>query len=407
MHDCVVDLSDDAVSVTRDARQKQAGNVLGRQNDWKRPDTDTRRERQFMHDITQDFSASHESAQSRQPYPDSLAKSGCNESQSLLGGFKIPGILKRSHVDQAVLIEEWRDRVRTLPEIRSALIPIDEMDEDIEWSSAFSLPKANLEPWLSFFEGYKQSSLFAGPARPLQDDACGEAPVLQLQFEVQAILSLRNLPAKVIMEPPVRISAPVVYLDLLAELATCSDPAQAQGLAKIANEVHESRLEQAVAKGREMGNRLYHVLLGADCTNLSREWQRIHRRKPSVDEIYNMLTTGGIKPLPVKRPPPPSSETQAMPRPARTAAASVKAPLVPDQVREKIEKKVEKNIEKSVETAERVPQYNAATTNRNAESVARKIIEETRKKNRIRKILLHLFQFTICCLGLVTHALAA
>lgn len=299
-------------------------------------------------------------------------------------------------IANAALLGEWRDCVRAIPDIRPALLPLDPSETGIAWSKAFSLPKADLEPWVSFLNGYRASSLFTAASRPVHADPSAQQPALQLQFEVQAILELRGLAVRLILEPPVQISSPAEYLDLIAELESCRDQAHATELAKICNEVHASRLAQAVEKGREMGDRLYHALLGPDFINLAREWEKRYQRKPNVDEMYCMLTSGCVKVVVPKRPAP--TERKA-PRHQERAEPTAR-PIVADRSQQTSQQTTQQTSETKAAPAP----FNTDMTNRKAESVARQIAEETGKSNRKRKILLHLFHLAVCCAALATHA---
>jgi hypothetical protein len=204
------------------------------------------------------------------------------------------------YLDAAGVIERGRSRVLSIPDLRSALIPLDEKDEGGNWSRAFYLGQADLEPWASFYEGYKQSVLFlqASPARTAawnQDDEAPIAPInLQLQCEVQAILSLRKLDPQIIFAPVVQISRTAEYFDLLSELSIGDDPQYLHSLEKLSKDIHEKRLTEAQEQGRQMGERLYHNLLGLNYINLSKEWEKTHKRAPNVDEMHSMFSTGNI-----------------------------------------------------------------------------------------------------------------
>lgn len=180
----------------------------------------------------------------------------------------------------------WSDYLFRVPAMRSALIPLDEANEGAEWSKPFSLQKADMEPWLSFFKGYKQSRLFL--------EARGED--LQLDFPVRALLGLKRAPHSIILEPPVQIDAQVEYQDFEDELRTTRDSARLAAMRKVAHTIHEKQLEQAILRGREMGDRLYDELMGKGYANLLSAWMRQHKRKPTVQELHQMLTTGRTMP---------------------------------------------------------------------------------------------------------------
>lgn len=216
-------------------------------------------------------------------------------------------------LDEALeLSGEWTDKVFHIPSMRSALIPLDEAGEGSDWSKPFSLQKADMEPWLSFYKGYKESRLF------LEALAGAEVDTLQPDFAVRALLELKRIDAKIIFEPPVQINAQVEYHDLEAELRA-GDSARAKTLLKVANNVHEKQLAQAVIKGREMGNLLHDALMGEGHVNLIKAWEKQYQRKPTVQELHLMLTTG--RATPERRPA--ASVTVTARREAPPPAASI------------------------------------------------------------------------------------
>lgn len=180
-------------------------------------------------------------------------------------------------------------RIRSIPDMRSALIPLDEKSEGVGWSKPFSLSKADLEPWLSFLRGYRQSRLFPDADR----NADGQSES-QLDIVIQAFLELKRLDPKVILEPAVQINRPVEYFDTV-EASTTSPPG-------IGRDVNAGQLAKAAAKGREMGNRLYDALLGEGYINLTKAWEDAHQRKPTVNELHLLLSSGRAKPGPPPRP---------------------------------------------------------------------------------------------------------
>jgi hypothetical protein len=187
-------------------------------------------------------------------------------------------------------VTESIDKVRSIPEMRSALIPLDPDMEGDSWSKPFSLPKADLEPWQAYLRGYCASRLFTEASR--QD---GPRDVNALDFGVQALLELKRVDPRLIVEPVVQIDQPVEYLDLAGELRKCTDPIQARTLAGIANDVHEAQLQKAVEAGRALGDHLCDALLGEGHANLIKAWMRVYHRKPNVTELHLMLTTGRVK----------------------------------------------------------------------------------------------------------------
>lgn len=175
----------------------------------------------------------------------------------------------------------WPDKVRLIPDMRSALIPLDEKAEGSDWSKPFSLLKADMQPWLSFLEGYGQSRLFL---------RTGDSMRIQLDHAVCALLELKKLSPALILEPPVQINRQVEYQDFDAE------PAGSHGdlLRKLAQETHDKQLERAMEQGRRMGDRLYDAMMGEGYANLVKAWERKHGRKPSVDDLHMMLSTGRV-----------------------------------------------------------------------------------------------------------------
>lgn len=202
---------------------------------------------------------------------------------------------------------EWMDYLFRVPAMRSALIPLDEASEGSDWSKPFALQKADVEPWLSFYKGYKQSRLFL----EMREEG------LQLDYPVRALLDLKRVPQSIILEPPVQIDSQVEYQDLEDDLRTTHDPVRRGAIGKVARTIHEKQLEEAIRKGREMGNRLYDALMGEGHVNLLSAWVKLHQRKPTVQELHQMLTTGRISP-----------ERQQTKGSARGAAT---APFIPEQ----------------------------------------------------------------------------
>jgi hypothetical protein len=187
-------------------------------------------------------------------------------------------------------VTESIDKVRTIPELRSALIPLDPELEGDSWSKPFSLPKADLEPWQSYLRGYYESRLF-----PEARQKEGPRDETALDFGVQALLELKRIEPRLIIEPVVQIDQPVEYLDLAGELRKCTDPLQARSLAGIANDVHEAQLRKAIETGRALGDHLCDALLGDGHANLIKAWERLYHRKPNVSELHVMLSTGRVK----------------------------------------------------------------------------------------------------------------
>lgn len=166
----------------------------------------------------------------------------------------------------------------SVPDMRSALIPFEEGEDDSGWSKPFSLPMADMEPWLSFLRGYRQSCLFS------ESGAAGSGQ--RVDAAVQALFELKGIDIRLILEPAVRINGPVEYFD----------DADADSSAAGMRDAHRGQLARAVEKGRAMGDRLHDALLGEGYANLVLAWEKVHNRKPSVSELHFMLTTGRIKP---------------------------------------------------------------------------------------------------------------
>ncbi|MEC4719638.1 hypothetical protein RY831_10800 [Noviherbaspirillum sp. CPCC 100848] len=187
----------------------------------------------------------------------------------------------------------WIDKVLRIPRIRSALIPLDETSEADSWSKPLSLKKADIEPFASFFRGYCRSRLFLEPVS-LRAGQIDSSEALQLDFPVRALFELRGFDAKFIFDPPVQIDAQIEFHDLEEDLRECRDHARMRLLIEMAESMHDKQLEQAVARGREMGDALHDALMGEGHVNLIRAWERVHQRKPTIQELHLMLTTGRI-----------------------------------------------------------------------------------------------------------------
>ncbi|HJV74140.1 MAG TPA: hypothetical protein VJ654_07975 [Noviherbaspirillum sp.] len=201
-----------------------------------------------------------------------------------------------THSDTSEPSDVPTDRLRHIPDMRSALIPLDEATEERIWSKPFSLPKADIEPWLSYCKGYWQSKLFLETFSGLKP-MTGDGFELPVDFAVRALLELKQLDINIILEPRVRIDGHVEYLELDDELRVCHDSAQIKALVARANEGHDKLLRKAFEIGRQMGNRLYDALMGDGHVHLIAAWESVHGRKPTVEELHRMLTTGRIREL--------------------------------------------------------------------------------------------------------------
>lgn len=191
------------------------------------------------------------------------------------------------------------DRLSHIPEMRSALMPLDASTQDEEWSKPFSLTRPGMEPWQSFYKGYRQSRLFREGAESVAFDPSSGAP---LDFAVLALLELRQADTKLILDPPVRINAPVRYAELEEDLRACRNEQEARFLIERATQAHETQLRVAIGRGREMGNLLYDALMGEGHSNLIKAWEDAYQRKPTIEELHLMLTAGRTTPAAPKRP---------------------------------------------------------------------------------------------------------
>lgn len=234
------------------------------------------------------------------------------------------------------LRDYWIDKVLRIPRIRSALVPLDEATEGDKWSRPLSLKKAEIEPFASFFRGYRRSRLFLEPVS-LRAGQVDGSEVLQLDFPVRALFELRGFDAKLIFDPPVQIDAQIEFHDLEEDLRDCRDHVRMRSLIEMAENMHDKQLDQAVVKGREMGDALHDALMGEGHVNLIRAWQRLHQRKPTVQELHLMLTTGRISVeqrqdaapvsgMPRPAPMPEGRPTEAMPTRAVPALPRVVVP---------------------------------------------------------------------------------
>lgn len=227
--------------------------------------------------------------------------------------------------------QEWIDKIHAIPEMRSALIHLDEDAHAEKWSKPFSLAKADMEPWLSFYKGYKQSRLFIEASATKESEGDGGA-CREPDFAVRALLQLKQADARIIFEPPVRINRQVVYFDVEGELETSRDPARLKALLRSAAKVHDAELRKAVERGREMGNLLYDALMGEGHAHLINAWIEVFDRKPNIQELHLMLTTGRVKVLEQKTPaaaPKPRKVEEREPVVQAVAPAAPAEPVVP------------------------------------------------------------------------------
>lgn len=214
-----------------------------------------------------------------------------------------------------VVAPPWQDKLQMVPAMRSALIPLD-ADESEAWSKPFSLVKADFEPWSSYYAGYRSSRLF------LQAEA-GQNGVAMLDYPVRALLELKRVDARFIIEPPVQIDAPVEYFDATRAPGTERNAGLDMSLTRAAEAMHRSQLRRAHERGREMGNDLYTALLGNGLSNLIAAWERSLHRKPTPHELHLMLTTGRAVPVGMSVPEPRSPVVSG---PAMRAPVRAKVP---------------------------------------------------------------------------------
>lgn len=196
--------------------------------------------------------------------------------------------------DSVGAVQGRTDALRRIPDMRSALMPFNDDAESASWSKPFSLLKADFEPWLSYYKGYAGSRLFLDTTSADNSSAVTRSES-SIDYAVRALLELKRANSQIILDPPVLISGPVEYIEFQAELKACRDALQAATLVKYATEAHESQLRQAVEKGRNMGNLLHDALMGEGHANLVKAWETVFKRKPNVEELHLMLTTGRIK----------------------------------------------------------------------------------------------------------------
>lgn len=228
--------------------------------------------------------------------------------------------------EMPIALDEWIDKVHRIPEIRSALIPLDDGADDEEWSKPFSLAKADMEPWLSFYKGYKQSRLFlenSSTRNTTGDEQIWPTP----DYAVRAILELKQVITKLIAEPPVQINRQVEYFDLEGELKLNREPMRVKALLKSAASIHDAELRRAVEKGKEMGNLLHDALLGEGHGNLIKAWTKVFNRKPTIDELHLMLTTGRVKASPERR----MQSPEARPKFIEPRSSEPSAPALPEK----------------------------------------------------------------------------
>ncbi len=309
-----------------------------------------------------------------------------NTSEGKSPAFSVPsGAITHN---AAGIADQWTDKVRHIPDMRLALIPLDEGSEGKEWSKPFSLFKADMEPWLSFYQGYRESRLFLEASSSAHAHAGDASSERQLDFPVRALLELKKVSTKIILEPPVQINGLVEYHDLDGELSVCRDPALAKALFKVANEVHENHLRRAIESGRAMGNALHEALMGDGHVNLINSWEKVFSRKPTIDELHQMLTTGRVKISTERRQQAPEPKTPA--QHSRPTAISRDAMLTP---------------RREPPPVKAAPQPEADIAVKPADVQAKSAIESSPQHHRNKKILWRLLHAAIGCAALIAYGL--
>lgn len=288
-----------------------------------------------------------------------------------------------------IALEEWLEKVNRIPDMRSALIPLEDHDDAEAWSKPFSLAKADMEPWLSYYKGYMESRLF------LSSPGARDAVDAMLDYPVRALLELKQAGTNLITEPPVQINGQVEYFDIESDLRANPDPARAMAVLKSVADIHDAQLTKAVEKGRELGNLLHEALMGEGHANLIHAWTKVYQRKPNVEELHLMLTTGRVK-VSVARLP---QAVETKERAPRTGAGAFTARTVAEKPQEAVAPKVQPK-EPSSRPETDVP-------GRTADPVAISTAEpQPEQSGNRRKILLHLVQAAICCAALAGVAFA-
>lgn len=294
--------------------------------------------------------------------------------------------------DAPIALEEWLEKVNRIPDMRSALIPLEDGEDAEAWSKPFSLAKADMEPWLSFYKGYMQSRLFLSSPGARNADSTTDAALLD--YPVRALLELKQAGANLISSPPVQINGQVEYFDIESDLRANPDPVRAMALLKSVGDIHDAQLRKAVEKGRELGNLLHGALMGDGHANLIHAWTKVYQRKPNVEELHLMLTAGRVKVSTERRPPAAESKpSQPHPAadagPARFVAVRQPKPAPKEQPNEPLRQPVQGPAPAS----EAIPE--PAT-----------IIRPQAEPDRKHKIRLHLLQAALCCAALAAIAFA-
>lgn len=212
---------------------------------------------------------------------------------------EIPASLAQEQSEQSIPetpIPECGDIVVSIPRLRSTVLPLDESDQG-DWSPPFYLRKLDMEPWTSYLSGYRKSRLFLEPSFANGNEGADEDSELHIDFPVRALLELSQFPAGALLDPLVQIDGQVEYIDLGDEVRTCRDPRLARSLAESGLAAHRKQLASAYDIGLRLGNHLYDTLLGEGLSNLILAWEAVYSRRPTIDELHQMLTTGRVIPI--------------------------------------------------------------------------------------------------------------
>lgn len=285
----------------------------------------------------------------------------------------------------------WPDKVSRVPDMRSALIPLDESTEGSDWSKPFALTKADIEPWTSFLAGYNQSRLFLQPASAAASTAAALAQdPARIDFAVRALFALKRIPARLIVEPPVQINRQVEYHDLESELRASQGRLRPDTVLKLALELHQKQLAKAVEKGRQLGDDLYEAMMGEGYCNLVAAWVRAYGRKPSVEELHGMLSTGRVKPFARTAAPAPEQRTvPAAPQAETPQQAPVSVQAAQPLPRAAVVTGTDDDDEDDDESAATVTLGGAASASASRKGAPGQAAAKPRQSRRILWYLLH------------------
>jgi hypothetical protein len=356
-----------------------------------------RKESRFDAPISQGFSNGLEefgNESSLQSAPEHRLGKDAAWTRQNAGRGNLPQPSGRPLDDPSGLMEESAYKVRRIPDIRSGLIPLGEEMDGNEWSKVFSLPKADMEPWISFLQGYSKSRLFLEPTPSERNRiAPGQSEPL-VDFAVRAILDLKQISDKVIREPLVQIKGTTDYLDLSGELRVCHDPAHAKSLIKNINDIHASQLKKATEKGREMGDLLYEALMGDGYVNLVNAWEKVYRRKPNVEELHLMLTTGRLNRSPQERP-----------QGAQLKATRLKENLHPNKIDAGDPQTRQGKFHQAAAVSAAVQSELPGTGIGKVQAAEKNAGDQKQNRDRKWKKFLYAFYVSLCCAGFIAYVL--